>query len=142
MNAIDFLKKEHSRFRKMLRSISNMSEEKSKLKKFNILSNELIRHETMEQKVWYPKLRKQSELRKIIKHLVSEEKTAEKAIKKFKKTEFGLIWKLKYFKLKHDIEHHANEEEKELFPKVRKFFNKTELNELGKKLQKFKKSHV
>lgn len=138
MNAIDFLKKEHNRFRKMLRVISNTSDEKSKVRKFNTLSTELIKHETMEQKAWYPTLKKQPDLRKIIKHLVAEEKSAGKAIKKFKKTEIGLIWKLKYYKLKYDIEHHAQEEEKELFPKVRKLFNKTELNELGKKMRKFK----
>lgn len=61
MNAIDFLKKEHNRFRKMLRLISKTSDEKSKVRKFNTLSNELVRHETMEQKAWYPTLRKQPE---------------------------------------------------------------------------------
>lgn len=50
MNAIDFLKKEPSKFRKMLRSINNTSDAKIKIKKFKTLSNELIRHEAMEQK--------------------------------------------------------------------------------------------
>jgi len=41
-------------------------------------------------------------------------------------------------KFKRDIDHHAKEEEKELFPKVRKLLTKKELNILGTKMKKFK----
>lgn len=36
--------------------------------------------------------------------------------------------------------HHAKEEETDLFPEVRKLFNKNELNTLGVKMKKFKKT--
>ena len=38
--------------------------------------------------------------------------------------------------LKEQVEHHVEEEEKELFPKVRKSLSKKELEELGDRMQK------
>ena len=53
MNAIDFLLKEHNRVRKMLRTISDDSHHYANQKKqFQILAQDLLRHETMEHEVW------------------------------------------------------------------------------------------
>ena len=41
--------------------------------------------------------------------------------------------------LKELIEHHAGEEEKEMFPKARKLFDRAELRELGDRLRQRKK---
>lgn len=138
MDAITYLRQEHSRFRKTLAAITKMSDTKAKKNKFNAFCKELTRHETMEQKILYPVLRKDPELRDIIKHLISEEKSAAKAIQKIKKAEFGLIWKLRFYKFKHDVDHHAKDEEKDFFPKVRKYLSKKELLTLGNKMRKFK----
>lgn len=92
----------------------------------------------MEQKIWYPALRKYSDLKNIIKHLIHEEKNAAAAIKKFKKVTFALIWQLRFYKFKHDVLHHAKEEEQALFPNVRQYLDKKTLNSLGIKMRKFK----
>lgn len=138
MDAILYLRTEHSKFRKTLAAISKIADDKIKKKKFNLFCQDLIRHEKTEEKVFYPVLRKHTELRDILKHLLSEEKSAAKAIQKFKQTHFNIMWKLRFAKFKHDVDHHAKEEEQELFPKVRKIFNKKELNTLGIKMKKFK----
>jgi len=139
MDAIVLLRQEHSRFRKTLKAISNVTNLATKKKKFEAFCQDLLRHEKMEEKVWYPALRKlDPELRDIIAHLVDEEKSAAKAMQKFKKTGFGLMWKLRFYKFKHDVDHHAREEETDLFPKVRRLLTKTELNQLGIKMRKFK----
>lgn len=138
MDAIVFLRQEHSKFRRMLAVISKTSQVKSKKLKFNTFCKDLIKHETMEQKIWYPVLRKHPELRSIIKHLLSEEKSAAKAIKAFNKVSFEFMWDLRFYKFKHDVDHHAKEEEQELFPKVRKILNKSELAALGARMRKFK----
>lgn len=138
MDAISYLKNEHSKFRRTLAAISKASQEKTKKTKFNALCKDLIKHETMEEKVWYPVLRKYPELRKIIKHLISEEKSAAKSIKNFKKVSFEFMWDLRFYKFRHDVDHHAKEEEQELFPKVKKLLSKSELNALGVEMRKFK----
>jgi hemerythrin superfamily protein len=138
MDAIAFLRQEHSKVRQTFAAIAKLSDDNAKLSKFNALCKFLQRHEKMEETIWYPVLRKDAELRDIIKHLVSEEKHAAKAMQKLKATKMGIIWKLKFYKFKHDVDHHAKSEEKELFPKARKFLTKTELNALGAKMRKFK----
>lgn len=138
MDAIHYLRQEHSKFRKTLKQIKTIKDESKKQKKFNVFCKDLIRHEIMEQKKWYPILRKDQQLNYIIKHLLTEEKSAADAIKKFKKIGYGLMWKLRFYKFSHDVDHHAREEEQELFPKVRKKFTKTELIALGIKMRKFK----
>jgi hemerythrin superfamily protein len=138
MDAITYLRQEHSKVRKMLATISSTSNAKTKVKLFNALTKDLTRHEHLEETIWYPVLRKDKDMQSIIKHLVSEEKAAAKAIKKIKATSFGIIWRLKFYKFKHDVDHHAKDEEKELFPKARKFLSKTELNALGAKMRKYK----
>lgn len=138
MDAIVYLKQEHAKFRQTLTAISKMSQEKNKKTKFDAFCKDLTKHEKMEEKVFYPVLRKFPELRDTIQHLVSEEKSAAEAIKKFSKVHFEFMWKLRFYKFKHDVNHHAKEEEKELFPKVRKLLTKAQLNELGVKMRKFK----
>lgn len=140
MDAITYLRHEHSKVRNALAAISKISNEKIRLNKFNALCKDLARHEAMEEKVWYPVLRKDPDMRDIIKHLIAEEKSAAKAISVIKKTEYGVIWRLRFYKFKNDVEHHAKSEEKELFPKARKYLTKAEAMALGTKMQKFKAS--
>ncbi|MBA3661977.1 MAG: hemerythrin domain-containing protein [Gammaproteobacteria bacterium] len=139
MNAVDFLIKEHNKIRKAFAEISNkVHRDLTKREMFEALSHELVRHETMEQEVWYPKLKTNEKLRDVIKHLVFEEKTAAKAIKEIKKIKIQEAWEEKFLKLKKDVEHHATEEETKLFPKVERLLNEAELNRIGKELREFK----
>lgn len=139
MNAIDFLIKEHNKVRKTFAEISKgIHRDITKKEMFNELCQELIRHETMEQEIWYPNLKKNEKLRDIIKHLISEEKTAAKTIKEFGKIKIQKEWEEKFLKFKKDVEHHANEEEDKLFPKVEKLLDAAELKRIGKELYEFK----
>ena len=48
-------------------------------------------------------------------------------------------WGAKFSVMKENIEHHAFEEEEgEMFPKVRKIFSKAELEEMGTKMEELK----
>ena len=138
MDAITFLRKEHSKVRQMFKEIASSSNEKTKFTKFENLCKDLYTHEVLEETIWYPALRKDSEMRDIIKHLVKEEKSAAKTMKNLLDRDVGIIWKLQFFKFKHDVDHHARDEEKELFPKARQFLSKAELIALGSAMQKFK----
>src|SRR5436853_6465785 len=107
MDAISYLRSEHRRFRQTLTAISKATQLSTKKTKFNAFCKDLLRHETMEEKVWYPVLKRRPQLKKIIAHLLSEEKSAAQAIKKFKKVNFDFMWKLRFYKFKHDVDHHA-----------------------------------
>lgn len=137
MNAIDFLIKEHNRVRKMLQNINDGSYHYATQKKqFRLLAQDLLRHETMEHQVWYPHFK--DKLPSEVRHLLTEEQHAEKAIKKMADLKSEEAWKKEFLKFKSDVEHHANEEETELFPEVEKLLSEKELEQIGLEMFDFK----
>jgi len=140
MNAIKFLLNEHENVRKMLGKILNEAyRHTTKRKMFASLGITLAHHEKMEQKIWYPYLIKKTTLSTLIKHLISEEKTAAATIKQIKKITPEDEWENAFMHFKDSVEHHAREEEIKLFPKVEGILDDIDLEELGKKMKKFKK---
>lgn len=142
MNAIDFLLKEHNHVRKTLSMVDEQSHStETKRKMFQSLGQELIRHEAMEHKIWYPCFKNDKVLFDRVKHLISEENMAEKAIQQLASIKAEQEWENKFSKLKKDVEAHASEEEKRLFPEVQKVLTEAELNEIGIKMHHFKQTH-
>jgi iron-sulfur cluster repair protein YtfE (RIC family) len=141
MDAITFLKSEHVKVKKALISISKKSRKfETKKKMFDKLSVNLAHHEKMEEKVWYPFLKKNTNLASIIKYLVIEEKEAGKALAKMKKMKVEDVWEKHFTKIKKAILQHAKDEETKLFPKARKDVERADLVLIGKKMRKFKKA--
>lgn len=142
MNAIDFLIKEHDRIRAMLKDITDTSHRfETKKALFNTLKDFLIRHESMEQTVWYPHLKNVVKLENDVKHLISEEKHAAAAIKEIEHTSTEEAWEQKFSKIKKDVGHHAEEEESKLFPRAAKILTEEELEMIGKKMLEFKEKN-
>lgn len=139
MDAIRLILNQHARIRKFLAQISPSKNSVSLKKVFSKLAAFLISHETMEQKVWYPFLKKNTKLKSIITHLVSEEKSAAKTIAKTKKLKSETAFEEKLMELKSAVKHHAKEEETKLLPKVKKIIEDSELKKIGKKMMEFKK---
>lgn len=141
MNAIDFLIKEHNQVRKMFADIEQDSYHfASQKKRFDTLANDLIRHENMEHQVWYPHFK--NRLPDEVKHLLTEEKHAEKAIKQLETLKTQETWEVHFLKLKNAVEHHAKEEETTLFPAVKRLLSQKELEEIGLKMHQFKKDNT
>jgi hypothetical protein len=95
----------------------------------------------MEQKVWYPHFKNNTRLNDEVKHLLSEEKTAEKILKKFSDIKTDQEWESQFIKLKGDVEHHADEEEQKLFPEVEKLLNPDDLEKIGIEMYHFKQNY-
>ncbi|MFT4059109.1 MAG: hemerythrin domain-containing protein [Legionella sp.] len=140
MNAIEFLIKEHDKVRTTLDDIANGSHHfDTQKKRFELLIHDLIRHEKMEYTVWYPHFK--NEVPDTVKHLLKEEKSAEKEIKKIDGLKTEAAWKEHFIKFKQDVEHHAQEEEKKLFPEVKKILTEKQLLEIGLSMLVFKKEY-
>lgn len=139
MDAIQLILRHHAKIRKFLERLSTSRSVSSLNKTFAKLSEFLVSHETMEQKVWYPFLKKNTKLKTVISHLITEEKSAAKAIAQIKKIKSEEKFEEKLMKLKAAVSRHANEEETQLLPKVQKVIEDTELRKIGKKMQEFKK---
>ncbi len=138
MDAISFLIKEHNKVRRKL-AVLNKESQLNATKKIRFISlcHDLILHETMEQKIWYPYFRNDKKLKKEVKHLLSEENHAAMAIKKFKSFKTKAQWDLHFAKLKKAVLLHAKEEEKKLFPNVKMILDKSELNAIGIEMHRY-----
>ena len=142
MNAIEFLLAEHNAVKKTLNDIASPSHRhETRVKDFKQLSFNLIRHEKMEHKVWYPNFKDSPQLDKTVHHLLKEEDHAEKAIKHILKITDPDEWNKSFSKFKDDVLHHAHEEETKLFPKVKNILDENTLNEIGKKMHLFKQQY-
>jgi hemerythrin superfamily protein len=143
MNAIKFLVNEHEKVRKLMTEIADPSHrEETKKKMFDTVCQELLRHESMEETIWYPKLKNDTKLAPIIKHLISEEKKAEKLMKEFAEIKSDEQWDKKFADFRKEIEHHASEEEEKLFPVVSTLLSVEQLEEIGQEMKEFKKEQT
>lgn len=140
MNAIEFLINEHNKVRAMLADITGGSHHLEAQKtRFELLAHDLIRHEKMEHEVWYPHFK--NDLPDTVKHLLKEEKMAEKEIKKIEELKTETAWQEHLIKFKQDVEHHAREEEKKLFPEVKKILSEKQLMEIGASMLAYKNEY-
>lgn len=140
MTAIDIIEKDHAAIRQMFSSIDNNLNDKFEMaqSQFNDLKNFLIKHETMEQKAWYPELEKYKELGPIIANLKKEEQTAGDELGKIGDIKNKQEWIAKFKKLQKDVDNHARNEETILFPKVKQTVDKSSLEAIAQKLEAFK----
>jgi hemerythrin-like domain-containing protein len=149
MDAVNFLIKEHNKVRKTLDKISKGNffsrlagktdySDAARLRMFNALCKDLEVHEKMEETIWYPALKKEISVSAIVKTLVSEEKSAAKAIKSFKQIKSQEVWEEKFKKFKSAVLHHAKDEETRLFPVASSEVDEATLRALGTKMEAYK----
>lgn len=140
---IQIIMQDHSKIRQML---SNMNENQGSnaeqgRKKFKELKDFLTKHETMEQKVWYPELEKHKDLKDIISKLKKEEKDASSELNKLSSVKNDQEWVKGFQKLKSDVESHAEDEETNLFPKVKQSVDQQTLNKIATKMMEYRKKN-
>lgn len=141
MNAIDFLIKEHNHVRALLADLLNPSHRfDTRQKLFSELSQDLLRHEEMEHTVWYPQFK--NKVPDTVKHLLKEEHHAEREIKKINELKTEEAWLNHIIQFSKDVNHHANEEEDNLFPEVKNILTEQELEQIGKQMHHFKKEYL
>jgi hemerythrin superfamily protein len=141
LNAIEVILQDHKQIKKMIAQLEKSldSDTAKSRTDFQELKTFLENHENMEQKEWYPELEKHNELKDIIKKLKDEEETAGAELKNLVDVSDDKAWKIKVKKLFKDVKNHAHDEETKLFPKVKKVLDKSSLEEIGKKMEDYKK---
>ena len=140
MNAIDLLKSQHRDVERLFSKIDNARGAKSKQTIFETLADSLAAHATIEEHQFYPAVRaKRTEdilLESLEEHLGIKRVLAD--LLKISADDETFDAKIKV--LKEQVEHHVDEEETDLFPKVKKILDKAELEALGETMSaEFKK---
>jgi hemerythrin-like domain-containing protein len=144
MDAISLLKKDHQEVRKLLRRLESTSERSGSQREqlLGQIEIEIKAHTTIEEEIFYPAfkeaVRSKSD-QELYYEALEEHHVVDLVMPEVKRTgvkseKFAAKAKV----LKDLIEHHAAEEEKEMFPKARKAMNAPELKELGLQMQQRK----
>lgn len=142
-NPIEIILRDHQHIRQTIAELNKqLSSNIDKSKEmFKNLKDFLVKHETMEQKLWYPELEKKENLKPIIAALIKEEEGAGALIKKVENSKDAKEWESNFKTLAKAVEHHATEEETKLFPKVKQEVDKATLNAIGAKLKEYHDSN-
>ncbi len=131
MNAIELLKSQHREVEKLFAALETAKDARETRKLFGELADSLAAHATIEEHQFYPAVRaKRTEdilLESLEEHLGIKRVLADLLKVDAKDQTFEAKLKV----LKEQVEHHVGEEEKELFPKVKKVLDKEELEALG-----------
>lgn len=123
-DAIDLLVSQHNEVKGLFKQFDDLGERAttSKKKLANEICEQLIMHTAIEEEIFYPALREASkEMKDMIDEAVVEHASAKDLIAQVQEMEPGEdLYDAKVTVLGEYIEHHVDEEEEEMFPKVRK----------------------
>lgn len=149
MDAITLLKEDHANVKKLFRKFEQAGDDAQKTKRQVVdqIIEELTIHAYIEEQAFYPAVRgldlpKKSEEPEAmvnesleehaqVKRLLAELETMDPEDERFDAKVTVVI---------EDVEHHAGEEEEEMFPKVREAMGRNELQELGQRMEEMKQS--
>ena len=137
MNAIDLLKQQH---KKTKAALGKACEGKLDAKESKKAADELVAHMVIEEHIFYPRVRE------LMKDMVTES-FEEHTVARFELARCLTARgddqiKARFTVLKELIEHHVEEEEDEMFGKVQKAIDKSELERLGDRMEVMFKAAV
>ena len=140
MDAISLLTADHNRVRGLFarfQAAEEAGDTEQMLELAGKIIVELEVHTTIEEEIFYPAVQGAGEeLKDTVDEGIEEHHVAEVLIEEIKTlTPEDDAWAAKMKVLIESVEHHAGEEEEEMFPETRKNFDKSALEELGVRLE-------
>ena len=138
MDVLTFLENEHAAVKDIFARLEKASGKQAQ-QLWDQLRDMLTLHETMEETFFYPRLKEKSATEDIILESYEEHHVMDVLIGEISQfSPSDEQWAPKIKVLQENTEHHIEEEEGELFPKVRKIWDTDVRNEVGKLMQQFK----
>lgn len=135
MDALELLLEDHARIRNLLERASETEDPDARGELFQQLKGELMLHERKEEEVLYPALQNHPRAREIVLEGYEEHHVADTILHELEATDTSdERWAAKLKVLKENLEHHIEEEEKEMFDKARQVFDRNELKSLGERM--------
>jgi hemerythrin-like domain-containing protein len=137
VNAIDLLEQQHREVEELFEELEGAGENAKKTKErlCRELADALAVHAEIEEKLFYPES-KQENTEEILRESVEEHLSMKRLLTDIVEGEVeDDQFDARIEVLKEQVEHHVEEEEKELFPKVRKVLSREELEDLGTRME-------
>jgi hemerythrin superfamily protein len=145
MDALTLLEQDHQKVKKLMGEIEKTTERgvKTRQQLFNDLVEELTIHEKIEEQIFYPAVKERAttkKLEELVTESYEEHHFVDTVKAEIESTPFEAEeWAAKFKVMMENIQHHAFEEEEgKMFPKVRRAFQKNELEDLGSRMEELK----
>ncbi len=143
MQALDLLIADHNRVRGLFAKFKEAHEAEDQtamLECAGKIMDDLVVHTTIEEEIFYPAIREDTEeMGEVVDEGVQEHHVAKTLMEELGQVEpGGDEWVAKMSVLMENVEHHAEEEETELFPEVRSSFDDDSLTALAEQLELMK----
>jgi iron-sulfur cluster repair protein YtfE (RIC family) len=103
---------------------------------FERLKEALKQHTSIEEQIFYPALESFDETKELIKKSHKEHEEVDELLRQMIPGEAD--WEDQVAELKRKVEHHAEEEEREVFPKAEQLLGEEELLRMGQEIQALK----
>jgi hemerythrin-like domain-containing protein len=140
LDAIALLKQDHEEVLSLLESLEEATGARRQ-KLLGQIEQELKVHTTIEEEIFYPAFQaaaRKKEDQKMFYEAVHEHHVVDQFLPEARDGVSNEELKAKAKVLKELVEHHAEEEEDEMFPRARKVLGREELRELGRQMQERK----
>ena len=139
----DMLREDHDKVRALFKEYEGAGERASQQKKKLVaqITRELEVHAAIEEKIFYQAFREVQEKdpKKVVRESFEEHKIVKTLLAELAEMEpRDEQYDAKVTVLQESVEHHADEEERELFPAAEKLFDEEKLDELGRRMAAMK----
>ena len=138
MDVLTFLKDEHDEAKQVFKKLEE-AKGASAGRLWDQLKNMLTLHEELEETFFYPQLKEEKNTEDLILESYQEHHVMDVLIEEISQLEpSDETWQPKIKVLMENTEHHIEEEETELFPKVRKIWDTAKRKEVGERMEQMK----
>jgi hemerythrin-like domain-containing protein len=138
MDAVQLLKEDHDKVKKLLEDVASTTERgvKTREELFTKIKRELEVHESIEEEIFYPALKEHPKAKELVLEAYEEHHVVDMVMAEIADVPFDdETWGAKCTVMKENVEHHIEEEEGEMFKQARQVFSTEELEDLGSRMQ-------
>ena len=140
MNAIELLKQQHREVDELFEEFEGAGERafKTRQKVCMQIADALAVHATIEEQIFYPEAKEATaEVEDVLRESVEEHLSVKRLLAQLLETDAeDEQLEARVSVLKEQVQHHVEEEEKELFPKVKKACSAEQLEEMGGRMER------
>jgi hemerythrin superfamily protein len=138
MDALDLLVKEHKTLKKMFKQAKKARDVKTQRRIVALMDTELTIHDYIEETVLYPEMEPYEELKELVDETLEEHEAIKTLLVEMAPLAGSVEFDSSLRELIENVETHIEEEETELFPKIRELWDETTLEQLGDRLESAK----
>jgi hemerythrin superfamily protein len=135
MNAIELLKQQHREVEQLFNDIEGAGDPKQQAKMFRELAGKLVGHDGIERQIFYPACEEGLGMTEDLGQALVEHGVVEFSLYEADQAAGKPDFEFKVKVLKELLQHHIQEEENELFPKVQQALGDEKLDLLGEELE-------